>query len=412
MTSPTCMARPLTPVAARDASASSRTAAAMASLASMLPVLLLAIALLLLPARALAHSTSEAYLTLSSQSGSGVVKARLDLALRDLDEVLSLDADGNGEITWGELRAGRAALVAYASARIVVTGDGRACAPSAGELQVVDHGAGAYAVLGLDYACGDPVRELSVDYRLFGDSNPMHRGLLRLEAGALTQSAVLDPGAGTPQRFVLAEAGAWRTLVTYIGQGVWHIWIGIDHILFLVALLLPAVLWREGGRWVAARTFKAVFLDVLKVVTGFTVAHSITLTLATLGWVTLPSRPIESVIAASVALAAANNLWPVIGGRRWLVAFLFGLVHGFGFAGALAELGLPQGALALSLLGFNVGVELGQLAIVAVFLPLAFALRSTRAYRQGVFVGGSALIVVVALWWFAERAFGVEGVFG
>lgn len=381
-------------------------------LVAMLAAFAAVVSLSALPGHALAHSTSEAYLTLSAPAGSEAVKGRLDIALRDLDEVLSLDADGNGEITWGELRAARAALAAYASARVVVSGDGRPCSPSAGELQVIEHGSGTYAVLALDYACGASVRELAVDYRLLGDTNPMHRGLLKLEAGALTQSAVLDPSAGTPQRFALAEAGAWRTLVTYVGQGVWHIWIGIDHILFLVALLLPAVLWREGGRWVAARTFKAVFVDVLKVVTGFTVAHSITLTLATLGWVTLPSRPVESVIAASVALAAANNLRPVIGGRRWLVAFLFGLVHGFGFAGALAELGLPQGALALSLLGFNVGVELGQLAIVALFLPVAFALRGTRFYRRAVLIGGSALIVVVALWWFAERALGIEGLFG
>lgn len=362
--------------------------------------------------RVAAHSTSEAYLTLGTQAGSSVVTGRLDVALRDLDEVLSLDSDGNGEITWGELRQARAGLAAYAVARIRVGADGRACAPKSGELQVVEHGSGTYAVLALGFECAAPPRELNLDYRLFGDANPMHRGLLKLESGAATRSAVLDPTAAAPQSFVLAEPSGWSTLLTYVGQGVWHIWIGIDHILFLVALLLPTVLWREAGRWVAAGRFSAVFWDVLKVVTGFTLAHSITLTLATLGWVTLPSRAVESVIAASVALAAANNLWPVIGGRRWLVAFAFGLVHGFGFAGALAELGLPQGALAWSLLGFNLGVEIGQLAIVAVFLPVAFALRGTRFYRQAVLIGGSVLIVGVALLWFAERAFGIEGLFG
>jgi len=214
-----------------------------------------------------------------------------------------------------------------------------------------------------------------------------------------------------PQSFELAETGRWHTFVTYVGQGVWHIWIGFDHILFLVALLLPAVLWRQGGargHWVPAPAFRAAFWDVLKIVTAFTLAHSITLTLATLGWVSPPSRPVESLIAASVALAAANNLWPVMGGKRWLVAFVFGLVHGFGFAGALAELGLPQGALALALFGFNVGVELGQLAIVVLFLPLAYSLRRTRFYRQAVLVGGSVLIAALALVWFVERAFDIK----
>ncbi|MBI5717977.1 MAG: HupE/UreJ family protein [Burkholderiales bacterium] len=364
------------------------------------------------PGPAAAHTTSEAYLTLASRAGSATVTGRLDISLRDLDEVLALDGDGNGEITWGELRESRAAIGAYATARIGVGAAGRPCTPAAGELQVVGHGSGNYAVLALTFECAAPMRELSLDYRLFGDANPMHRGLLKLESGATTRSAVLDPGAPAPQHYVLAEASGWTTLVTYVGQGVWHIWIGIDHILFLVALLLPAVLWRESGRWVAAAAFRGVSWDVLKVVTGFTLAHSITLTLATLGWVTLPSRPVESVIAASVALAAANNLWPVIGARRWMVAFVFGLVHGFGFAGALAELGLPQGALAWSLFGFNVGVELGQLAIVGLFLPVAFALRGTAFYRRAVVTGGSVLIVGVALLWFAERAFGIEGLLG
>ena len=117
---------------------------------------------------------------------------------------------------------------------------------------------------------------------------------------------------------------------------------------------------------------------MLWVVTAFTLAHSITLTLAALRLVELPSRLVESAIAASVVLAAVNNLVPVVERRRWMVAFAFGLIHGFGFASVLAELGLPQETLVLSLLGFNLGVELGQLAIVAVFLPTAYALRNTR----------------------------------
>lgn len=374
----------------------------------LLPLLAVLLASAAAPLRA--HSTSEAYLSLESQAGSAVVGARIDIALRDLDEVLTLDADGDGAITWGELRAAGPAIAAYAGARVLLRADGQPCAARPGALQVVQHGSGAYAVLALGFACPAPdMRELALDYRLFGDTNPRHRALLKLQTGAGTLSAVLDPGAAEPQRFALAGVSLWRTFITYVGQGVWHIGIGIDHILFLVALLLPAVLWREGGRWVPAGTFGAAFWDVLKIVTAFTVAHSITLTLATLGWVSLPSRPVEAAIAASVVLAAANNVWPLVGGRRWVVAFVFGLVHGFGFAGALAELGLPQGALALSLLGFNIGVELGQLVIVVIFLPLAFTLRATRFYRRAVLTGGSLLIAAVALWWFVERAFGIEG---
>jgi len=137
------------------------------------------------------------------------------------------------------------------------------------------------------------------------------------------------------------------------------------------------------------------------------VAHSITLSLAALGVVSLPSRLVESAIAASVVLAALNNVRPVVYGGRWVLAFAFGLIHGFGFASVLTDLGLPQGSLLLALVAFNVGVEVGQLAIVAVFLPIAYALRDTRFYRHAILTGGSVLVAVLAALWLVERAFNV-----
>ncbi len=363
---------------------------------------------------AIAHTTSESYLTLRVQGS--VVVGQWDIALRDLDDAVELDVDGNGEVTWGELRSRRAELTAYALGRLELKSDGQTCTASAGEaLQFDRHGEGGYVVLALRFECPVAARTLTLAYRLFADTNPLHRALFQLEAEGHSRSAVLDPLAG-PRDFVLAERGRWAQFAEYVGQGIWHIWIGFDHILFLVSLLLPAVLWREGagqgGRWVPAERFKAVLWDVTRIVTAFTLAHSITLTLATLGWVAPPSRAVESLIAASVVLAALNNVWPLVGGRRWMVAFGFGLIHGFGFAGALAELGLPREALVLSLVGFNLGVEIGQLTIVALLLPLAYALRRTVFYRRAVLVGGSALIAVVASVWFAERAFGISLTFG
>jgi hypothetical protein len=153
---------------------------------------------------------------------------------------------------------------------------------------------------------------------------------------------------------------------------------------------------------------RGAFWGVFGIVTAFTVAHSITLTLAVLGVIELPSRLVESVIALSVVIAALNNLRPLVTRRLWMVAFGFGLVHGFGFASVLADLGLPRSALALALVGFNLGVEVGQLAIVVAFLPLAFALRRTTFYRRWVMVGGSLAIAALAATWFIERAFEVR----
>jgi hypothetical protein len=243
-----------------------------------------------------------------------------------------------------------------------------------------------------------------VGYRLFAELDPQHKGLLRLSTGALTRTAVL--GATHPaERFALARAGRAGEFLAYLREGVLHIWSGYDHILFLLSLLLPAVLVRGAGGWQGVATLRQAFVEVLKVVTAFTLAHSLTLSLAALGVVTLPSRLVESAIAASVVIAAAGNLLNFAERRRWAIAFAFGLIHGFGFAAVLTDLGLPRALLALALLGFNLGVEAGQLAIVAVFLPLAFVLRGTWFYRRAALVGGSAAIALVAGVWLLERAF-------
>jgi hypothetical protein len=139
-------------------------------------------------------------------------------------------------------------------------------------------------------------------------------------------------------------------------------------------------------------------------VTAFTLAHSITLSLAALGVVSLPSRWVESAIALSVMLAALNNIWPLVYERRWVIAFCFGLIHGFGFASVLADLGLPQESLLIALVAFNVGVELGQLVIVGVFLPIAYTLRRTGIYQRVLVLYGSAVIALIALVWLIQRA--------
>lgn len=362
----------------------------------------LALALLLPSVPAGAHKASDSYLSITV--GDAGPSGRWDIALRDLDAALTLDADGNGEITWGEVRTRHADIAAYAAQRLTLQADDRACVLTVGEQLVDTHTDGAYTVLPLAFDCPGLPAQLSIDYRLFADLDPQHRGLLNLRSPTASLAAVFGPDA-PQQRFTLAAPDRLAPFVDYGREGVWHIWIGFDHILFLLSLLLPAVMVRRQGRWQAAERFGATFWDVVRIVTAFTVAHSVTLTLATLGWVSLPSRVVESAIAASVVLAALNNLFPVAVRGRWMAAFGFGLIHGFGFATVLADLALPPDALVLALVGFNLGVEAGQLAIVAVFLPLAFAIRRSAFYRRGVLAGGSATIALLATVWFVERAF-------
>jgi hypothetical protein len=147
-------------------------------------------------------------------------------------------------------------------------------------------------------------------------------------------------------------------------------------------------------------------LSILKVVTAFTVAHSITLGLAAFGIIRLPTRLTESVIAASIIVAALNNLFPVVTQRRGRIAFFFGLLHGFGFASVLADMGLPEGARLLSLLAFNLGIECGQLAVVVLTMPVVYAMRRATAYQRLVLPVGSAAVAVLASVWLIQRAVG------
>jgi hypothetical protein len=366
-----------------------------------------------------AHKPSDSYLTLSP-SGS-TVAVRWDVALRDLDGELGLDVDDDGRLTWGEVHSRQRDIEAFVLPQLKIAADARACgivgdATGAAQVrhQLERHSDGTYEVLNFTFSCPVRVEALDVEYRLFAGTDPTHRGILRIVAPGMagTTSATAVLGPDNPRRhFAVSAPSVAATLRDFVSEGIWHIWLGFDHILFLLSLLLPSVLARRNcasQAGAASATLRDSALDVLKTVTAFTLAHSITLTLAVLDLVRLPSRLVESGIALTVILASVNNLRPVLRERRWMAAFAFGLIHGFGFAGALKDLGLSSRSLAISLFGFNLGVEIGQLAIVAVFVPLAFGARNTRLYRVGVYGVGSAAVALLATFWFAERAFDLD----
>jgi len=364
-------------------------------------------ALLVLPLTSRAHTPSATYLTILLTPTN--VLGRWDIALRDLRQGLGLDTNSVKSLPAEDLERRQEAFALDTIARLDVKLEE---APLS--LRVTDYfpialDSGDY--LRVEFS-GDrpPVPPASVTLNarvMFNIDTNMH-GYLRLEHGGRTEAVAFNKENPAYTFRLALPSSRWQQFLTFVREGVWHIWIGLDHILFLLALLLPSVLQRDGRRWAGVPAFRPAFINVFKIVTAFTIAHSITLSLAALELVRLPSRLVESIIAASVALAALNNLYPWMRGRAWMVAFGFGLVHGFGFASVLGELGLTRGTLAMALVGFNVGVEIGQLAIVAVFLPLAFALRRTWFYQTATFKFGSALVVLLAAAWMVERAFDLK----
>ena len=366
------------------------------------------LALLTLCGLAQAHKQSDSYLKITLNTGSSQLQGQWDIALRDLDFVIGLDANADDRITWGEVKAQRTAIESYALGHLRLAsmqGDSRDdCALQTQQMLIDEHVDGAYAVLRFSASCHAPPQRLAVDYALLFAVDPNHRGLLDLRTDSFTQAAVLS--ADTPSIALDAhEKNNWQQLRSFVVEGIWHIWQGYDHILFLFTLLLPAVVLYRDGRWHPRASLRDSSTDILKVVTAFTLAHSLTLSLAALGFVHAPSRLVESAIALTVLLGALNILFPVVRERRWLVALCFGLIHGLGFASVLADLGLQPGGLLQALVGFNIGVEIGQLGIVAVLMPVSYVLRGTVFYRRLVLPGGAAAIGCLALYWIGLRAF-------
>lgn len=357
-----------------------------------------------------AHKPSDSYLTVDQPARGTTLDGQWDIALRDLQHALGLDANGDGAITWAELTARRADVTRYALSRLTIEGLARGarerCRLQPGDMLFDEHVDGGYAVLRFAAQCSVRPAQLTVHYALLFDLDPNHRGLLDVRARGSSQAFVLANESRTAT-FNLGSPDRVAQLRAFLDEGVWHILKGYDHILFLLTLLLPAVVLYRQGQWQPRESLRDAIIDVLKVVTAFTVAHSLTLTLAVNGLVNLPSRLVESGIALTVVLGALNNLIPLVRERRWALAFAFGLIHGLGFASVLADLGLHGWNLALALIGFNVGVEAGQLAIVLVFIPIAYALRETRFYRRAFMPGGAVVIGCLAAYWLAMRATGI-----
>lgn len=347
-----------------------------------------------------AHTLGASHLLLESVPGEARISGEWQIAVADLHALLDLDANGDASVTAGELAAARAPIAREALSRLSVSRGSEPCELESREQLVNERNDGFYAVLRLSGRC-QASGAFGIDYRLLFDVDRAHRAVVRLRVGADVHAFVLSPDA---PRWHDSQLPAWRAFISFVRQGIHHIWVGYDHIAFLVLLLLPAVLRGRSGAWEGATSGREVAWRILRIVTAFTAAHSITLSLAALEVLTPPERPVEILIAASVVAAGLLNLVPRLAAHAVAIAFAFGLIHGFGFANVLRELGLPSGTVAASLAGFNVGVEIGQLAIVAILLPLVYRLRSAPFYQQRFVPAASLAAAVLALGWLLERA--------
>lgn len=362
-------------------------------------------------AAATAHAVGQSYMFLRLYDDSLVIT--LELTTKDLERRLNLGWN-LASVTKADVQARLGAIQAYVEPRFTLKTTSGTLTPQYRSfdmlyLEVANFVLLKYVVTGTR---GIP-SELTSTYKAMFDMDLNHRNYLVIEHNWKTGTFNSDAIAGvfTPDApsitLDLSKSSTWRGFIAMIQQGIWHIWIGLDHILFLLALALPAVMVRTNGRWEPVDSFRKALVAIVTIVSFFTLAHSVTLSLAALDVITLPSRFVESVIAGSIAVAAAANLLPRFRIREAALAFAFGLFHGFGFATVLGDLGLGREHMVLSLLGFNIGVELGQLAIICAIFPVLFLLRRTTAYGW-LMRGGSVALIGLALIWLVERAFEIN----
>lgn len=362
--------------------------------------------LLLIALPAWAHKASDSFIYVDQAQS----QVRIDLALRDLALVLPLDGNGDGKLSGAEIRKGRDAITRLIDQGLTLSNTSGICRLSGMQWGLSRHSDGPYAAGRYQVVCPDERAPDSLEYALLFEQDPLHRALVSVTDRQGERLDVLAPDDRTMPLGSGASVfgNSLKLFGTFLYEGIIHLLIGLDHILFLLVLMLPATLpakTRRSTRLSGQRhDLKSRLLQLAGIVTAFTVAHSITLALAALEIVTLPIAWVETVIALSIAVAALNVFWPILGRKTWKLAFGFGLIHGFGFASVLGDLtsGVSQTVVALA--GFNLGVELGQLGLLVVLFPLLYLCGRFRIYERAAVPAMLLTVGAVSLYWVAERA--------
>ena len=363
-----------------------------------------------------AHAADETYVYLDVTESS--LSGRIEFGFGDLQETFGIDVDldTDAEVALERIEAELATLQAYADEHFEIVIDGQSAPLTFDGVELLfenNDGDFNFALLGFEADLGgaDVPREFDVTFDPFFETGEERIALLLIAndwgAGTIEneEESLVSFSADNRTRSIdLGDTSQWSNFTASIWQGVDHIRTGPDHIFFVMVLLLPSVLVFTS-RWEPAPTFGASLWRVLKIATMFTVAHSITFTPAGMDILPLPpSAFVESLIAFSIALAALHNLRPIADDKEWAIAFGFGLFHGMGFAGLVAGLDVSRSTQLVSLLGRNVGIEIGQAIVILILFPALFLLRRTVAYRP-IFVAGSLLLFLVSAIWTVERVF-------
>lgn len=343
-----------------------------------------------------AHQSRENFITLTDSKT--MLTLQCDIEADNFSQVLQIDDNANGIVSWPELRANAQKITDYLLKNIVLK-EGKQLLPlSVAAYDVYRRDDQSYLRLTLTSSPCSAANTCTLHYRLFFDMDPLQRVFVTVNDENAKRTMLL-----TPHQRVVTVHGTQQTPLqqfgTFFNEGLWHIWSGYDHLLFLLMLLLPAVIERDATGIRRLPSVKKAFIGIVKIVTLFSLAHSLTLALAFFDYIAISPKIIEGLILVSIMITALFNLFGFVLKRLYLLVFAFGLLHGLGFANALKAIALGESDFVLSLLGFNLGVEAGQIVLVAAVTPWLYLLAGYDAYhRWGVKVV-AAMTAATALYW-------------
>lgn len=377
---------------------------------TFLPRLLLL--LLVLAGNAFAHAPRENYVWVNIEDDH--VSGHFEISIDDLKQKLNVDVDqsADGRAAGIELQA--ATVQQYLSENFSLSdkdGELPFQFTTTGVSPLVD----TFAQYHFKTDRLPASKDLTIENTIFmtpefAKEDRLHRSLILIE-----HNKTIDTEFGEESPFlVFSPRNSVATLDTespapilqwreFLWQGILHIWFGFDHVIFVIALLLTTVLMVQGREWVPIQNFKSACFKTLKIITLFTIAHSITLSMAAYDLVSFNSALVETIIAISIIVVALNNIFSRFNSHAWFWVFLFGLFHGLGFASVMADLQFRAINLSKILVMFNIGVEIGQVAIVLVVFPLLFLIRKSQYYRTLVVIPLSILAILLAGFWVMER---------
>lgn len=360
---------------------------------------------LLFSSTSFAHQTGNSYLTLSEADGR--LQVEIDFIVRDVGNLLQVaEPTKQPPPSPEQLTSLQPAITATIQKSLTITVDEQAHPLTFLSQSVVLHNDGLYVRQRFaGHALAAEAKFIVVRYEFFTENDQLGRAFFKLVMRQDEHSSVFDQ-ANTIQRFALGESKRWSTMGLFTQEGMRHIWGGADHLLFLLTLLLPGLMLtgrKPGDAELRPSKKREAEKFALKVITAFTLAHSITLAMSVFGWVNLPDKWIESVIALSISISALLNLQNRVHFSHWKLAFFFGLIHGMGFANGLKELGLSPAYFLETLFSFNLGVELGQLtAVLLVGVPIVLLAKETQT-KQRIMTYGSVGVLLVSLVWLVQR---------